>query len=248
MRHLDGVYTQRHNRHRKTDGPLFRGRYKAQLIEDGEYLWIVSRYIHRNPIEASLCTSPADYQWSSYQYFVRERAGPVWLKRTKTLRQFGSAGAYRAFVEGYTAQSENKLLSEMKTERCPPILGSDEFVENQLLALTREYEIPESKHQAEARPVTAIIDSLCAARGWQRQTLAKGTDRTLRQRRAMLMLTLVRHTPARLAEVAAAFDLHYSTAASAISRLGKIASNNGTIADQLQRLCALLQKKGNGQT
>jgi len=29
MRHLNGVYTQRHNRIANTDGPLFRGRYKA---------------------------------------------------------------------------------------------------------------------------------------------------------------------------------------------------------------------------
>ena len=36
MRHLDGVYTQRHNRMSKTDGALFRGRYKAIVVdEDG---------------------------------------------------------------------------------------------------------------------------------------------------------------------------------------------------------------------
>ena len=29
MRHLNGVYTQRYNRMQKTDGSLFRGRYKA---------------------------------------------------------------------------------------------------------------------------------------------------------------------------------------------------------------------------
>jgi hypothetical protein len=33
MRHLNGVYTQRYNRLEDTDGPLFRGRYKAILIE-----------------------------------------------------------------------------------------------------------------------------------------------------------------------------------------------------------------------
>ena len=29
MRHMNGVYTQRYNRLKPTDGPLFRGRYKA---------------------------------------------------------------------------------------------------------------------------------------------------------------------------------------------------------------------------
>ena len=34
MRHINGLYTQRYNRMRKTDGPLFRGRYKAILVEE----------------------------------------------------------------------------------------------------------------------------------------------------------------------------------------------------------------------
>jgi putative transposase len=32
MRHVSGIYTRRYNRHHKTDGPLFRGRYKAIFI------------------------------------------------------------------------------------------------------------------------------------------------------------------------------------------------------------------------
>ena len=31
MCHLNGVYTQRYNRRKRSDGPLFRGRYKAIL-------------------------------------------------------------------------------------------------------------------------------------------------------------------------------------------------------------------------
>ncbi len=51
MRHIDGIYTQRYNRRKKTDGSLFRGRYKAIVIDASHYLLQVSRYIHRNPIE-----------------------------------------------------------------------------------------------------------------------------------------------------------------------------------------------------
>ncbi len=38
MRHLDGVYTQRFNKCQKSDGPLFRGRYKSILIDADNYL------------------------------------------------------------------------------------------------------------------------------------------------------------------------------------------------------------------
>src|SRR3990167_9991938 len=36
MRHLNGVYTQKYNRNHHIDGPLFRGRYKARIVERGK--------------------------------------------------------------------------------------------------------------------------------------------------------------------------------------------------------------------
>jgi len=38
MRHINGLYTQRYNRLKHTDGVLFRGRYKAILIDASSYL------------------------------------------------------------------------------------------------------------------------------------------------------------------------------------------------------------------
>lgn len=38
MRHLQRLYTQRHNRMEQTDGPLFRGRFKAILVDADHYL------------------------------------------------------------------------------------------------------------------------------------------------------------------------------------------------------------------
>ena len=54
MRHLNGVYTQRFNSMEKRDGSLFRGRFKAILVEADEYLLRLSRYIHLNPVAAKL--------------------------------------------------------------------------------------------------------------------------------------------------------------------------------------------------
>ena len=48
MRHINGLYTQRYNRLRKQDGPLFRGRYKAILVEEDSYQLQLSRYIRCN--------------------------------------------------------------------------------------------------------------------------------------------------------------------------------------------------------
>lgn len=71
MRHINGVYTQRHNRRKRTDEPLFRGRYKAILVDEEAYFLKVGRYIHRNPAEVKGAGDEALglHRWSSY---------PVW--------------------------------------------------------------------------------------------------------------------------------------------------------------------------
>jgi len=79
--HINGAYTQRYNRLKKTDGPLFRGRFKAILIERDVYWSMLTRYIHRNPIETKkpLVDNLVSYIWSSYQACINEQKAPDWL-------------------------------------------------------------------------------------------------------------------------------------------------------------------------
>ena len=66
MRHINGVYTQRFNGAHSIDGQLFKGRYKAIVVAEGDYLLQLVRYIHRNPVRAGIVGNPADYKWSSH--------------------------------------------------------------------------------------------------------------------------------------------------------------------------------------
>ena len=79
MRHINGIYTQYFNRSENTDGALFRGRYKAILVDAQAYWLQLSRYIHRNPLEAGLVGDLTDYPWSSYQAYTKARSAPGWL-------------------------------------------------------------------------------------------------------------------------------------------------------------------------
>jgi len=54
MRHINGVYTQRFNAAHGLDGQLFRGRYKAILVGEDNYLKQLVRYIHKNPVRANM--------------------------------------------------------------------------------------------------------------------------------------------------------------------------------------------------
>jgi REP element-mobilizing transposase RayT len=129
MRHINGIYTQRHNRLKKTDGPLFRGRYQAICIEKDSYQLQLSRYIHRNPLEAKLARELDSYEWSSYQYYVRSTAKPPeWLYQSDV---YGQLGVKTQLKDQYRAYVELGLDEEIKQFYAKgnrmPYLGSDAF-------------------------------------------------------------------------------------------------------------------------
>lgn len=50
---------------------MFQDRYKSEPIEEDAYFLMVLRYIHRNPVQASMCNSCGDYQYSSYHEYLK---------------------------------------------------------------------------------------------------------------------------------------------------------------------------------
>lgn len=129
MRHINGVYTQRYNRMKKVDGALFRGRYKAICVEEDSYQLELSRYIHRNPLEAKKINSLDDFAWSSYACYVdKNQRPPKWLYQGDIYAQLGARTKkwekYRAFVN----KNEDDELSQYYGKgNVTPYLGSDEF-------------------------------------------------------------------------------------------------------------------------
>ena len=47
------------------EGTLWAGRFKSVLVEGGEYLRAVVRYIHLNPVRAGMVVRAEDYAWSA---------------------------------------------------------------------------------------------------------------------------------------------------------------------------------------
>ena len=79
MRHIDGVYTQRFNRHHECNGSLFRGRYKSILVDADRYLLQLARYIHYNPLKAGLTDRIDRYLWSSHRGYLSNAEKWNWL-------------------------------------------------------------------------------------------------------------------------------------------------------------------------
>ena len=104
-------------------GHLFESRYIACLIEDEKYFLEASRYIHLNPVKASMVRNPLDYQYSSYGIFVdgssesarNSKTGKIIESLIETDRILdcfhgNSREQYRMFVEGKISHAEQEML------------------------------------------------------------------------------------------------------------------------------------------
>ena len=126
MRHLDGVYTQRFNRAHHRDGPLFRGRYKAILIDAEEYFLSVVRYIHQNPLQAGVVSDIDRYRWSSHRGYLYKSERPLWLNTHSVLSRFGRLREYQQFMD---SEIEKEVVDFYKGPYQRPILGDRGFIE-----------------------------------------------------------------------------------------------------------------------
>ncbi len=239
MRHLNGVYTQRYNRLNRTDGPLFRGRFKAILVDADNYLAALSRYIHLNPITARIVTRAERYPWSSYRAYLGHVNRPDWLHLQPTLALFGERDArrrYHAFVEEGV---DEELRTFYSKGRSSPVLGREGF----LKALVRRRkapwvnpEIPEAKRLRPRPSLTAIAQATAAhfrvdPTDLYRESRGRGKANTPR---AAAMALSRRPGGYSLKEIAQAFKVgHYSSIGVAIRRLQERVNADGELAKAL---------------
>ena len=151
MRHIDGVYAQSHSRLNGTDGPLFRGPFKAIVINAGHYLLQVSRYIHRNPVDLKkpLVGDLRNYPWSGFPAYLSQVSIPDWLNRDAVDGELGSrqrCHAYQKYVEGGVDSETGEFY---RHKALPSVLGEKAFKEwafRQARSLDREVDKKGVKH------------------------------------------------------------------------------------------------------
>lgn len=54
-------------------GHLFQDRFKSEPVENNEYLFMVLRYIHQNPVKAGI-SDTLMYKWSSYANYAKDKS------------------------------------------------------------------------------------------------------------------------------------------------------------------------------
>ena len=103
-------YTKAINKEQSRVGALFQGRFKGKHIERDRYLLHLSRYIHRNPVDAGLVSMPADWVFSSYREYIGLRDGTL-PKPDVIISHFSSADDYAAYVEEGTC--DYSIISDL---------------------------------------------------------------------------------------------------------------------------------------
>jgi len=121
----------------KRSGTLWQGRYKASLIEGGQYLLACMRYIEMAPVRASVVKIPKNYQWSSYKANAQGQDAKVkitqhesysslepWIdKNNKEIQE-----KYKQLFRGQ--QNDKELQQIRKAIKSSLIYGSKEFQKN----------------------------------------------------------------------------------------------------------------------
>ncbi|WP_213020605.1 transposase [Siminovitchia terrae] len=109
MQRLNSRYAIYFNRRHLLDGHLFQGRYGSKLILSENYFLKVSKYIHLNPVEANIVSSPEKYKWSSCFAYFSSQDNP-YIEKTRTLSYFPDPPEkhYRHFIE---REQEEEYLS-----------------------------------------------------------------------------------------------------------------------------------------
>lgn len=132
MQALAARYTQDFNRRHDRDGPLFRGRFHAILVERESYLVPLVRYVLLNPVLANLVEDPAAWRWSSYRATAGTAPSSPLLDLSWMLGPYGFAlpeaqQAWRAHIAECLAERQKvQALEALLKNRS--ILGSRDFV------------------------------------------------------------------------------------------------------------------------
>lgn len=243
MRQLNGVYTQIHNRRHGRDGPLFRGRYKAILVDAEQYLARLGRYIHRVPVTAAVVTRVEYYLWSSTRAYIGRAPAPPWLRMRATLERFGKRGRRQRY-RAYVAEDDAELRAFYGQKRLSPVLGDAAFRDRMRRRLGADRPEVADSRRITAPPSLERIARLTAATFGvdQAELLVERRGRGAGNLPRMVAMALGRHPGGhRLGDIAGYFGVgHYSSVTAAARRLDRRMRDDEGLAATVAELRAEL--------
>ena len=245
MRHVNGVYTQRFNRCHQIDGQLFRGRYKAILVEEDSYLLELLRYIHLNPLRSGL-TRKVGYRWSSHDGYLSRQKKWDWLHKEFLLAMFAEdiSLAKKAYLDFISVGDSKDILGFFDKVNIPSIMGGDDFiawVKGKFFKKKRDDNVPESKQLAPTP--CEVMEEVCRLYDVETSTLLKSRRGTTNEARniAIYLTRLFCGLP--LERIGTEFNISKnSSVSSVVVRLAALLKRDKTLRNKVQKLKRTLEK------
>jgi putative transposase len=230
-------YTTYFNWRHGRSGHLFQGRYKSFLVEGGEYLLGLSRYLHLNPVRGSVLGkgTPTQrrerlraYRWSSYRGYAGLEK-PFGFMAEELV--FGELQApprsererYRRFVEeGLVREIENPF----EAVAWQAVLGSESFaqqIQDRLRGLARHgREVTAVRRGAKRRQPEEVLKWVRKNYGVSAKELVERGGYGLEARNVAMAL-LWEHCALSLREIGELFGgMDYAAVAQRIRRVKKL--------------------------
>jgi len=186
---LNVAYSIWWNRRHRRAGHVFQGRFKAVVVESGQWVLECSLYLHLNPVAVSglalsksrkraeargLVQAPAGvrarrletmraYRWSSYRAYAGYGPAPAWLRTEEVLKRAGGAARYNHLAEHRAARGlEESLWSRLKWGL---VLGGESFASQVRAQLKSNRESSGRRELRKRKSWSDVVRSVEAALG-----------------------------------------------------------------------------------
>lgn len=125
MKRICVSYSHYYNNKHKRVGHVFQDRFRSEKIENDNYLLECIRYIHNNPVKASIVRRPTDYVFSSYNIYTKKAVDDLDLIETEfplSIFSENNKQALKQFVKFSTNIGLEDFIdiSEDETENMDP--------------------------------------------------------------------------------------------------------------------------------
>lgn len=241
MHKILGHYALRFNLRHGRVGHLWQARYKAILVDDGEYFLECSRYNHLNPDRCKATRPMENYPWSSYHNYFGNRPVVDWVCTQKTLSFFSSPEGYRRFLEEGRGQ---RLVSPFARATAGFAFGSPEFVDQmrkEVLANEKAKEVDllglRQLRRSGAVPSVEQVRSAVAC-------LSSHFTRSQRER--VLAFTLSQLTWLKTVEIAKLVGKTPGAVSRIVKDLDQRLSFDPKFALLMEQVCKVIQNGGSG--
>ncbi len=245
MRKFNITYTSYYNRRHKRIGHLYQGRYKSILVDKNEYLSVLSRYIHLNPVRLkSMEKVPAKekirtltrYGWSSLPGYLLRRKRESIVDYRLVLSDYGGDNdrarkAYRkALYEDMAAgvNIHDNVLGQS-------ILGGEEFVESitdRFLKGKKDRELPAIEKINTFQAKDVILAAITKETGKSIETISNEKG----QLRQITMEMLYRFGGIKGNQIAKIFGVGYTSVSQERRRLQDRLSKDRKLAVLVKRI------------